>query len=169
MTVSDSRTFADDKSGDYLADAVRQAGHELAQRYLIADDLYPLRALVASLIAGQGDSQLAKQAVEEKRGAAQVILITGGTGFGVRDLTPEAVAPLLDRQIPGFGEMFRVLSSEEIGPATMQSRALAGLANGKFVCCMPGSPGACRTAWERLLRQQLDSDSKPCNFTTSID
>jgi molybdopterin adenylyltransferase len=149
LTVSDTRTAADDSSGDYLATQLQEAGHRLAERAILRDDRYALRALVSRWIADAG---------------IDGILITGGTGFTGRDSTPEAIAPLLDKQMPGFGEMFRLLSFDEIGTSTLQSRAFAGLANATFVFCLPGSTSACRTAWEKLIRAQLDARTKPCNL-----
>ena len=149
LTVSDSRTLADDTSGDYLIAALQDAGHTLADRALLRDDKYALRAKVSQWIADEG---------------IDGILVTGGTGFTGRDSTPEALRPLLDKEMPGFGEMFRVLSFEEIGTSTLQSRAFAGLANATFVFCLPGSTSACRTAWEKLIRAQLDARTKPCNL-----
>ena len=151
LTVSDTRTAAEDTSGDLLCDALRQAGHVLHERVLLRDDRYALRARVSQWIA---DPEV------------DGILITGGTGFTGRDSTPEAILPLLDKQMPGFGEMFRVLSFEEIGTSTLQSRAFAGLANATFVFCLPGSTSACRTAWEKLIRAQLDARTKPCNLAS---
>ena len=149
LTVSDSRTRENDTSGDYLEQAIKDAGHRLHERMICKDDRYRLRAIVSAWIA-------------EARVSG--ILITGGTGFTGRDSTPEAILPLLDKVMPGFGEMFRVLSFEEIGTSTLQSRAFAGLANDKFVFCLPGSTSACRTAWEKLIRAQLDARTKPCNL-----
>lgn len=149
LTVSDSRTAADDSSGDYLARAVLEAGHALVGRALLPDNRYLLRATVSQWIADEG---------------VDGVLVTGGTGFTGRDSTPEAIIPLLDKQMPGFGEMFRALSFEEIGASTLQSRAFAGLANGTFVFCLPGSTSACRTGWEKLIRSQLDSRTQPCNL-----
>ena len=149
LTVSDSRTRETDSSGDYLVDAMQQAGHVLVERAIRRDDRYQLRALVSQWIADDG---------------VDGILVTGGTGFTGRDSTPEALLPLLDKQMPGFGEMFRALSFEEIGASTLQSRAFAGLANGTFIFCLPGSTSACRTAWEKLIRAQLDARTKPCNL-----
>jgi molybdopterin adenylyltransferase len=153
LTVSDSRTLAQDTSGDYLVEALAAAGHRLCERQLLPDDRYRIRAQVAHWIAAP---------------EPQVVLVTGGTGFTGRDSTPEAVAPLLDKLMPGFGEMFRQLSFSEIGASTMQSRAFAGVANGTFVFCLPGSTGACRTAWEQLIRPQLDSDTRPCNLAALL-
>lgn len=149
LTVSDSRTPENDSSGDYLAAALAEAGHRLHARELLADDVYRVRALVAAWIADP---------------AVDGILVTGGTGFTGRDSTPEAIAPLLDKQMPGFGELFRAVSFEEIGTSSLQSRAFAGLANATFVFCLPGSPSACRTAWEKLIRAQLDARTRPCNL-----
>jgi len=149
LTVSDSRTVADDSSGDYLAGALSEAGHHLAGRALLPDDKYRLRAQVSQWIADP---------------AVDGILVTGGTGFTGRDSTPEALLPLLDKQMPGFGELFRALSFEEIGTSTLQSRAFAGLANGTFLFALPGSTGACRTAWEKIVRPQLDARTRPCNL-----
>ncbi|HET8819280.1 MAG TPA: molybdenum cofactor biosynthesis protein B [Xanthomonadaceae bacterium] len=149
LTVSDSRTAADDTSGDYLAAALEDAGHLLADRALLPDDRYRLRARVSQWIADDG---------------VDGILVTGGTGFTGRDSTPEALLPLLDKQMPGFGELFRALSFQEIGTSTLQSRAFAGLANGTFLFALPGSTGACRTAWERIIRAQLDARTTPCNL-----
>lgn len=149
LTVSDSRTAADDSSGDYLADALASAGHELAGRALLPDNRYQLRACVSQWIADE---------------SIDGVLVTGGTGFTGRDSTPEALLPLLDKEMPGFGEMFRAISFEEIGTSTMQSRAFAGLANGTFIFCLPGSTSACRTGWEKLIRAQLDARTRPCNL-----
>jgi len=149
LTVSDTRTQETDTSGAFLEEALQDAGHDIADRKIVIDDVYQLRAIVSQWIANPG---------------VEVILTTGGTGFSGRDSTPEALAPLFDKTIDGFGEVFRALSLTEIGSSTVQSRALAGLANGTVIFCMPGSPGACRTAWEGVLRDQLDSEHKPCNF-----
>jgi molybdopterin adenylyltransferase len=149
LTVSDTRTPESDGSGDYLVLSLGQAGHLLYERRIERDNLYRIRAIVATWIAE-----------DEVDG----VIVTGGTGFTGRDSTPEAILPLLDKQMPGFGEMFRVLSFEEIGTSTLQSRAFAGLANGTFVFCLPGSTSACRTAWEKLIRAQLDSTTRPCNL-----
>ena len=149
LTVSDTRSQETDTSGAFLEEALREAGHEIADRQIVIDDVYQLRAIVSQWIA---DPEV------------EVILTTGGTGFSGRDSTPEALAPLFDKTIDGFGEVFRSLSHTEIGSSTVQSRAIAGLANGTVIFCMPGSTGACRTAWEGVLRDQLDSEHKPCNF-----
>jgi len=149
LTVSDTRSTDNDTSGDYLRDALAAAGHRLHDRAICRDDRYRLRAIVSAWIADA---------------AVAGIIVTGGTGFTGRDSTPEAIYPLLDKQMPGFGEMFRVLSYEQIGTATLQSRAFAGLANDKFIFCLPGSTSACRTAWEKLICNQLDARTKPCNL-----
>lgn len=151
LTVSDSRTLADDKSGDYLISALSDAGHNLVERGILRDDRYQLRALVSKWIADVG---------------IDGILVTGGTGFTGRDSTPEALLPLLDKQMPGFGELFRAISFEEIGTSSLQSRAFAGLANGTFLFCLPGSTSACRTGWEKIIRAQLDARTQPCNLAT---
>ncbi|HET6545774.1 MAG TPA: molybdenum cofactor biosynthesis protein B [Rhodanobacteraceae bacterium] len=149
LTVSDTRSPDNDSSGDFLALALGQAGHRLGERLIVPDNRYRIRAHVARWIAA-----------EEIHG----VLVTGGTGFTGRDSTPEAVAPLLDKQMPGFGELFRSISFEEIGTSSLQSRAFAGLANNTFVFCLPGSTSACRTAWDRLIRSQLDATTRPCNL-----
>jgi len=149
LTVSDTRDDSNDTSGQYLAAQLQAAGHRLADKRIAKDDIYQIRALVSQWIA---DS------------AVSVVLITGGTGFSGRDSTPEAVAPLFDKIIDGFGELFRHYSLLEIGTSTLQSRALAGLANNTVIFCMPGSTGACKTAWTNILIEQLDSRHRPCNF-----
>ena len=149
LTVSDTRTTDTDTSGAFLEEALRSAGHVVVDRQIVIDDIYQLRAVVSQWIVDPG---------------VEVVLTTGGTGFSGRDSTPEAVAPLFDKVIEGFGEVFRALSLDEIGSSTIQSRALAGLANGTVIFCMPGSTGACRTAWEGVIRDQLDSEHRPCNF-----
>lgn len=149
LTVSDSRTLAEDSSGAYLCQALAEAGHRLHERALLPDDRYQLRAIVSRWIAAPG---------------CDGVLITGGTGFTGRDSTPEAIEPLLDKLMPGFGELFRALSYTDIGTSSLQSRAFAGLANATFVFCLPGSTGACRTAWEQILRAQFDGRTRPCNL-----
>lgn len=149
LTVSDTRTPDNDSSGDYLAAALAEAGHRLVERALLPDDIYRLRALVSKWIADEG---------------VDGVLVTGGTGFTGRDSTPEALLPLLDKPMPGFGELFRAISVEEIGTSALQSRAFAGVANGTFVFCLPGSTSACRTGWEKLIRAQLDARTRPCNL-----
>jgi molybdenum cofactor biosynthesis protein B len=151
LTVSDSRDLDTDGSGNYLSDALSQAGHQIVGRKILADDRYLIRAQVAAWIADE---------------SITVIVTTGGTGFTGRDVTPEAVGPLLDKLMDGFGELFRSLSFAEIGASTIQSRALAGVANGTVVFCLPGSTGACRTAFEGIIGSQLDAETKPCNLAT---
>lgn len=153
LTVSDSRSREEDSSGDYLAAALQAAGHRLAERALLSNDRYALRALVSRWIAEPG---------------VQVVLVNGGTGFYEHNQTPEALGVLFDRQIEGFGELFRQLSFEELGSASLQSRALAGLANGTLIFCLPGSTGACQLGWERLIREQLDASTRPCNFVPHL-
>ncbi|HSH47006.1 MAG TPA: molybdenum cofactor biosynthesis protein B, partial [Halomonas sp.] len=142
-----------DTSGDYLAAQAKEAGHRVADRQLIRDDVYRIRAQIAAWIAADD---------------IQVVLTTGGTGFTGRDSTPEAVSALLDKRIEGFGELFRQLSHAEIGSSTVQSRCLGGLANATVIFCLPGSTGACRTAWEGILREQLDNRHQPCNFANLV-
>ena len=149
LTVSDSRTADNDTSGDYLCDALRDAGHRLHERMIVRDDKYAMRAQVSRWIAD---------------GGVDGIIVTGGTGFTGRDSTPEALLPLLDKQMPGFGELFRAISFDEIGTSTLQSRAFAGLANATFLFALPGSTSACRTAWEKIIAAQLDARTRPCNL-----
>lgn len=153
LTVSDTRGAHNDTSGDFLAEAAGAAGHRIVHRALVPDDIYRIRAELSQWIV---DS------------AVHAVLITGGTGFAGRDSTPEAVAPLFDKSIEGFGEVFRALSLAEIGSSTVQSRALAGLANNTAIFCVPGSTGACRTAWNGIIRDQLDSRHRPCNFVSVV-
>ena len=149
LTVSDSRGPEDDTSGDLLAERLTAAGHRLAARRIVRDDKYRIRAIVSGWIA---DASI------------QVALTTGGTGFTDRDSTPEALTPLFDKTIDGFGELFRQVSYAEIGTSTIQSRAIGGIAGGTLIFAMPGSTGACRTAWDKVLRDQLDVNHRPCNF-----
>jgi molybdenum cofactor biosynthesis protein B len=149
LTVSDTRTEATDKSGALLAERLESAGHRLAERRIVADDVYAIRAAVSQWIASP---------------EVDVVITTGGTGVTGRDGTPEAIAVLLDKQIEGFGEMFRAVSFEEIGTSSLQSRCLGGVANATFVFCLPGSSHACATGWDKILRAQLDSRTRPCNF-----
>ncbi|HEC06648.1 molybdenum cofactor biosynthesis protein B [Thiolapillus sp.] len=153
LTVSDSRTEETDKSGGYLKEAVQEAGHVFVDKQIVPDDIYQMRAAFSAWIADPG---------------VEVIIATGGTGVTGRDSTPEAVTPLLDKQVEGFGELYRQISFEEIGASTLQSRTVAGLANGTFVFCVPGSTGACRTAWTKILQPQLDIRTRPCNFAVLI-
>jgi len=151
LTVSDTRTPENDASGDYLVAALEAAGHRLHARALLPDDRYRLRAVVSAWIAEP---------------AVDGILVTGGTGFTGRDSTPEALLPLLDKTMPGFGELFRAVSVQEIGTSSLQSRAFAGVANATFLFALPGSTSACRTAWERIIVHQLDARTRPCNLAT---
>ncbi len=153
LTVSDTRDEAGDSSGKLLKDKAEAAGHRVVAKEIVRDDVYQMRAVFSRWIA---DPEV------------QVILSTGGTGITGRDSTPEAIAPLLDKAVEGFGELFRTVSFEDIGTSTVQSRAVGGLANGTFIFCLPGSSGACRTAWDRILLPQLDSRTKPCNFAQLI-
>lgn len=149
VTVSDTRDESNDTSGDYLKTSAEQSGHEVLRKDIVVDDVYKIRALVSAHIASPD---------------IQAILITGGTGFTHRDSTPEAMLPLFDKQVEGFGELFRFLSFQEIGTSTIQSRAIAGLANGTVIFCVPGSTGACRTAWTGIIEAQLNGEQGPCNF-----
>jgi len=153
MTISDTRSEADDKSGAMLRRMSTEAGHHLHEQCIVRDDIYQIRATVSRWIA---DPQV------------HAVITTGGTGLTGRDGTPEAVAPLLDKVIEGFGEMFRVISYELIGTSTMQSRALAGVANGTFIFCLPGSSGACKDGWSKLIAHQLDYRTRPCNLVELI-
>lgn len=149
LTISDTRTPETDSSGDYLSTALADAGHEVLEREIVPDDIYAIRAVVSAWIANP---------------AIDTILCTGGTGFSGRDSTPEAVTPLFDKVIEGFGELFRHISFQEIGSSTIQSRALGGYANNTVIFCMPGSTGACKTAWTGIIAEQLNSRHKPCNY-----
>ncbi|MBU0913770.1 MAG: molybdenum cofactor biosynthesis protein B [Gammaproteobacteria bacterium] len=153
LTVSDTRTPDNDSSGNCLVERLNAAGHQLAERRIVKDDMYQIRALVSQWIISP---------------AIQVILLTGGTGFTERDSTPEAIQPLLDKEIIGFGESFRQLSWQQVGSSTIQSRALAGLANKTLIVCLPGSPNACATGWDLILQDQLDSRHKPCNLVPHL-
>lgn len=153
LTISDSRTPGDDTSGNFLAQALAHAGHRCTRRDLVGNNIYQIRRILSGWIADP---------------KVHVILTNGGTGFTYQDATPEAVTPLLDKSIDGFGELFRQISYADIGSSTIQSRALAGSANDTLIFCMPGSTGACQTAWTHLLREQLDSAHAPCNFATQF-
>jgi len=153
LTVSDTRNETTDTSGGYLVDALTKGGHQLVDKKIVIDDLYLIRAVVSQWIA---DSDI------------EVILITGGTGFTARDTTPEAVSVLFDKKVEGFGELFRAISYQEIGSSTIQSRALAGFANNTVIFCMPGSTGACKTAWTKIIEEQINSQHKPCNFMPHV-
>lgn len=149
LTVSDTRTLDTDTSGQYLQEAVEADGHKVIARELVADDIYRQRAVVSAWIADP---------------AVEAVVVTGGTGFTGRDSTPEALRVLFDKDVDGFGELFRYLSYQEIGTSTVQSRAIAGFANRTVIFCLPGSTGACRTAWEGIIQSQLNSTHRPCNF-----
>ncbi len=149
LTVSDTRNEITDKSGALLAERVRAAGHMLAAQAIVRDDIYAIRAIVSQWIAGSD---------------VEIVITTGGTGLTGRDGTPEAISVLLDKQIDGFGELFRTISYEEIGPSSLQSRCLAGVANATYVFCLPGSSGACATGWDKLIAPQLDYRTRPCNL-----
>jgi len=149
LTVSDSRDEQTDKSGRLLVERLTRAGHRLAEKRIVPDDVYAIRAVVSQWIADAG---------------VNVVITTGGTGVTGRDGTPEAVRPLLDKVLDGFGELFRSISYGEIKASTLQSRALAGVANGTYLFCVPGSSGACATAWDSLIEAQLDLRTRPCNL-----
>jgi molybdenum cofactor biosynthesis protein B len=149
LTISDTRGEAEDKSGALLVTRLGEAGHRLADKRIVRDDVYAIRAEVSRWIA---------------QPEINVVLSTGGTGVTGRDGTPEAIAPLLDKQIPGFGEVFRMLSYQGIKTSTIQSRAIAGVANATYVFCLPGSSGACRDAWDQIISAQLDYRTRPCNL-----
>jgi len=153
LTVSDSRDESSDKSGKLLVERLLAAGHRCAEKRIVRDDVYQIRAVVSQWIAS---------------GEVQVIIATGGTGVTGRDGTPEAVTPLLDKVIDGFGEVFRAVSLAQIKTSTIQSRALAGVANGTYVFCVPGSTGACATAWDEIISAQLDYRTRPCNLAELI-
>lgn len=153
LTVSDSRDLATDSSGALLVEALGAAGHVLAERALCRDDIYAIRARVSAWIADP---------------AVEVVITTGGTGITGRDGTPEAIAPLLDKTIEGFGELFRMLSFEDIGASTIQSRCLAGVANATLIFALPGSRGAVQLAWDKILAPQLDLRTRPCNFAMLV-
>ncbi|HEY5680725.1 MAG TPA: molybdenum cofactor biosynthesis protein B [Pseudomonadales bacterium] len=153
LTVSDTRTLEDDRSGDLLIELLTADGHRLAHRDIVRDDVYAIRAIVSRWIADESVS---------------VILTTGGTGFTGRDSTPEALIPLFDKTIDGFGELFRQVSHAEIGASTIQSRTVGGIANATLIFALPGSSNAVRTGWEKILHHQLDVNFKPCNFVELI-
>ncbi|GAD02043.1 molybdenum cofactor biosynthesis protein B [Agarivorans albus] len=149
LTVSDTRNEDTDTSGRYLAEALTEAGHKLADKQIVIDDVYQIRATLSNWIADP---------------SIDCVISTGGTGFTARDNTPEAVSVLFDKDIEGFGELFRHISYTEIGTSTVQSRALGGFANKTVIFCVPGSTNACKTAWQKILLEQLNSTHKPCNF-----
>ena len=152
LTVSDTRNEETDTSGGYLIKALEDFGHTLVERQIVPDDKYKLRAVVSQWIASDD---------------VQAVLVTGGTGFTERDVTPDALLPLFDKQVDGFGELFRHVSYSEIGTSTIQSRAVAGLSNGTVVFCLPGSTGACKTGWS-IIESQLNSTHRPCNFVPHL-
>ena len=149
LTVSDTRSIADDKSGDSLAEMIRSAGHVLAARAIVKDEAVSIAAKVRDWIGDPG---------------IDVVISTGGTGFTGRDVTPEAVKPLFEKEIEGFSTVFHMISFQKVATSTIQSRACAGLAGGTYIFCLPGSPGACKDAWEGILRHQLDNRHRPCNL-----
>lgn len=153
LTISDTRCFQTDSSGSWLQEAIENDGHELVDRKIVVDDIYQVRAIASNWIADED---------------IEVVITTGGTGFTGRDSTPEALAPIFDKHIEGFGELFRQLSYDEIGTSTVQSRCLAGLANRTAIFCLPGSTGACKTGWNGIIREQLDSTFEPCNFVQHV-
>ena len=149
LTVSDTRSPKEDKSGDALAEMIQAAGHAVAARALVKDDVEAIRGQVRTWIADSG---------------VDVVITTGGTGFTGRDVTPEAVKPLFEKEVEGFSTVFHMISFEKVGTSTIQSRACAGLSHGTYVFCLPGSPGACRDAWNGILVHQLDNRHRPCNL-----
>ena len=149
LTMSDTRSPAEDKSGNTLAELIKEAGHELADRALVKDDIAQIRAKVQGWIADAG---------------IDVVITTGGTGFTGRDVTPEAIKPLFEKEIDGFSIVFHMISYQKIETSTIQSRACGGVANGTYIFCLPGSPGACKDGWNGILKWQLDNRHRPCNF-----
>jgi molybdenum cofactor biosynthesis protein B len=149
LAVSDTRKLEDDRSGMVLAEMIREAGHELADRAIVTDDVPEIRAKVQGWIADPG---------------IDAVITTGGTGFTGRDVTPEALRPLFEKEIDGFSTVFHMISFEKVGTSTIQSRACGGVAQGTYIFCVPGSPGACRDAWNGILKWQLDNRHRPCNF-----
>ncbi|MBF0276513.1 MAG: molybdenum cofactor biosynthesis protein B [SAR324 cluster bacterium] len=153
LTVSDTRVEENDTSGKTLVDRLREEGHVLSEKKIVTDDIYKIRAAVSNWIADE---------------SVDAVITTGGTGVTGRDGTPEAIQPLFDKEIEGFGELFRSISYDEIKTSTVQSRALAGVSNGTYIFCLPGSSGACRTGWDKILKDQLDYRHLPCNFAELI-
>lgn len=153
LTISDTRTESNDKSGNYFKTAIAQEGHLLHEKFIVQDNIYQIRAVISKWIA---EPQV------------HAILTTGGTGVTGRDGTPEAVSPLLDKRLEGFGELFRAISFQEIKTSSLQSRAIAGVANGTYIFCLPGSLGACQTGWTQIIRAQLDHRTQPCNLAMLI-
>lgn len=154
LTVSDTRTEETDTSGQTLVDRALASGHNIAAKHIVKDDIYQLRAIVSQWIA---DDDI------------DVIVSTGGTGFTDRDNTPEALTVLFDKQVEGFGETFRHVSLGEIGTSTIQSRAFAGMANHTVIFCVPGSTNACKTAWDKIIKEQIDASHRPCNFAPHLN
>ncbi|MDO6446539.1 molybdenum cofactor biosynthesis protein B [Colwellia sp. 1_MG-2023] len=154
LTVSDTRDESNDTSGQLLAERVTSSGHLLAAKAIVKDDVYQLRAIVSKWIADDN---------------IHAVISTGGTGFTLRDNTPEALLPLFDKNVEGFGEIFRAISLDEIGTSTIQSRAFGGIANQTVILCVPGSTNACRTAWDKLIKEQLDASHRPCNFVPHLN
>lgn len=153
LTVSDRHSVDSDSSGSYLHEALTEAGHQVLDRAIVPDNRYRIRAVVSSWIASRD---------------VQVVLINGGTGFNDKNCTPEAIGLLFDREVEGFGELFRMISWEDIATSTVQSRALAGIANGTLIFAVPGSTGACQLAWERIIQPQLDARTRPCHFVSHL-
>lgn len=149
LTVSDTRDISTDRSGATLQDLIIKAGHKVAQRMIVTDDVEEIRRVVEGWIDDT---------------SVDVVITTGGTGFTGRDVTPDAVKPLFDKEIDGFSTVFHMLSYEKIGTSTIQSRACGGLSKGTYIFCLPGSPGACKDAWDGILKWQLDNRHRPCNF-----
>ncbi|PCS22957.1 molybdenum cofactor biosynthesis protein B [Candidatus Enterovibrio escicola] len=154
LTVSDTRTEKNDRSGQFLVNALQNAGHSLVDKKIVIDNIYQIRAIISQWVAEKD---------------IQAILITGGTGFTSRDCTPEAIKPLFDKEVEGFGELFRTLSFQEIGTSTIQSRAVAGFANHTIIFAMPGSTDACSTGWNGIINQQMNARHRPCNFMLHIN
>lgn len=154
LTVSDTRDESNDTSGQALVERLTTAGHQLAAKAIVKDDVYQLRSIVSQWIANDD---------------IQVIISTGGTGFTARDNTPEALTPLFDKAVEGFGETFRHVSLHEIGTSTIQSRAFGGMANNTVILCVPGSTNACKTAWDKIIKEQVDASHKPCNFVPHLN
>lgn len=153
LTISDSRTEENDTSGQTLVERTKDAGHQVVDKQIVADDIYQIRAAVSHWIANPD---------------IDAVITTGGTGVTGRDGTPEAILPLLDKTIEGFGEMFRMISYEEIKTSALQSRAIAGVANATYIFCLPGSSGACRTGWDMIIKEQIDHRTSPCNLVMLI-
>ncbi len=154
LTVSDTRDESNDTSGQMLVSKLTKAGHNLGAKAIVKDDVYQLRSIVSKWIADE---------------SIQAIITTGGTGFTERDNTPEALTVLFDKAVEGFGEVFRAVSLEEIGTSTIQSRAFGGIANSTVILCVPGSTNACRTAWDKVIGEQLDASHRPCNFVPHLN